>query len=184
MPGHLHRRLVVGVLLIYLTVLGCSGAPNPERTVEEFWAAFLGGNHAQAGEYLSTGSPGMAGEMWEDDLTNDEMMAAFAGRLEVSVKGHTIQGDTATVHTVITMPDMHVLFGGFIMEAMGAAFATAWSDISDAELEEMFQEIFMEVLDNTPDVSVEHDVPLVLRDGRWLIDGNIMPEADMPGLPD
>lgn len=184
MPDRMHRRPVVILLLICLTVLACSSTPDPEKTVEDFWAALQGGNYAEAGEYLSTGSPEMPGDMWEDDLTDDTMVAAFLARLDISVEGHSIHGDTATVYTVITMPDMQVLFGGFIMEAMGAAFAAALSGVSDEEMEEMFREIFMEVLENTPDVSVEHDVPLVLREGRWLIDGDVMPEADMPGLPD
>lgn len=181
---HARRTLAVVTVLVYLAALGCSSTPNPERTVEDFWTAFLEGNQDRAEEYLSAGSPEVPGEVWEDDLTDDEMVLAFLGRLGVSVDGHKIDGDTATVHTVITMPDTEILLGGFIMEALGAAFAAAWSGVSDEDLEEMLREIFMEVLQNTPDVSVEHDVPLVLREGRWLIDGAFIPEMEMPDLPD
>ncbi|MEA2016399.1 MAG: hypothetical protein U9O59_06840 [Actinomycetota bacterium] len=162
------------ILILIITFSnGCSTRiPNPENAVQESWSALKRMDYEKASGYFAEGVDDkmVQGMLWPDEdeeMFTDEIAKAFMERVNLSTEGHEIENDTAIVQVVVEWPNMELLFGKFIGEALGVAFTAALGGATEEELDSLFRPIFLEVLEETPDIQTNHKVKLVLIDGEW-----------------
>ncbi len=171
--------LLLCLISICFIIMGCAAAPNPEEAVKNFWSAFKEGNYEKASTYIASDLDTVP-DLWPDEgdeLYSDEMAHAFIERIHIITEGHEIHNGSATVNVNVTWPDIESLFGNYFLEAMPIAFAAAFEGMSDEEMDDMLKTLFFEVMEDTPDVTVPHEVPLILEDGQWKL-----MEAPFPDL--
>ena len=170
------------LLLVTFLIVGCSpGTQNPENTVQDYWSAVKDGNYEDARTYLTDDIKidNLEEVIWDDDqFASDDMSQAFLDRIDLRTQGHTVDGETALVEVVIDWPNMELLLGRFMAEALPLAFQAALSGATEEEIELLFQPLFSDVLNDTPNVETPHEIHLVLIDGDWKISSTPIPDVD------
>ena len=157
---------IVIILFIFLSAMvGCGSVPNPEETVKDFWSAFKDGDYNKAANNLAKelNVDSIQKNFWPEDgenLSDDQIAIAYLSRLDLIVKGHEINDNTAIVEVDINWPDMELWLGNFMVQAMEKAFTAALGGASQEEIDIMLKPIFLEVLDETPDVTTAHSIEL------------------------
>lgn len=178
------------MVLILLMVTGCSNStPNPEKTVQEFYAAIKEGDFEKANTFLSADI--QIDDLEEDILPGDlegpdaEMANKLLDKISFSVKTHEIDGDNATVNTIVSWPDMEILFSKFFAEALPIAFQAALASTSQEDIDLLLEPIFLDILSDTPIVETPHEVQLSLVDNNWVITTNPIPDPnEVFNIPD
>jgi len=174
--------LIFTIIITFST--GCSTRiPNPENAVQEFWSAFKSMDYEKASGYFAEDvDDKMVQEMLlpdeDEEMFTDEITKAFMERVNLSTEGHEIENDTAIVQVVVEWPNMELLFGKFFSEALGVAFTAALGGATEEELDALFKPIFLEVLEETPDIQTHHEVKLVLIDGKWKLATSPIPDPE------
>jgi len=181
--------LILAIIITFST--GCSTRiPNPENAVQEFWSAFKSMDYEKASGYFAEGVDdkmvqGMLLPDEDEEMFTDEIVKAFMERVNLFTEGHEIENDTAIVQAVVEWPNMELLFGKFIGEAFGVVFTAALGGATDEELDALLNPIFLEVLEETPDIQTHHEVKLVLIDGKWKLTTSPIPDPEeVFNLPD
>ena len=89
-----HRTLLLVTLLaLCVTLTGCGGGGSPSKVVQEFYAA-LQKNDTQALEKVATPE---TMQMLNNPLMGEMMKQQLGGLGKLTIKGETINGDSATV---------------------------------------------------------------------------------------
>lgn len=177
---------MVALLCVALTLgaLGCgnksSGSSgDPEQVVKDFWAAMKAGDFAKAKTYLASD---IADTALEDmDMGDDPMVAAMVEAvmdlMNLKVTGSTINGDTATVDTEMTMPDMDAVGE----ELMAGLFSSMGDDLANMTEEQMMAEFakkLPELMKNAPTVTEKEAIPMVKEGGAWKIAASPFEDLD------
>lgn len=186
MLKNLKGILVLAILglLVSVHLIGCGAkAPNPEVTLQEFWAAFKEDNYENARGFLSDdiSIDSVEAGIWPGDneqKSQDEMTNALLDRINLKTQGHTIEGNSAVVKVIVTWPNMELLLGKFLAESMTVAFQAAFSGASEEEIDLLLKPIFFDTLKATPDIDTSHEVQLTLLDGNWKISTHPFPDPD------
>ncbi|NLZ93195.1 MAG: DUF4878 domain-containing protein [Firmicutes bacterium] len=172
----------LALILVLLMVSGCSGPPNPEKTVQDFWAAFKEGDFEKANSFLSENIQvdNVEESILPGDLetSEDEMAKELLSKLDLSVKSHETKGDTATVQAIVSWPDMEILFGKFLAEALPIVFQASFSNASQEEIDLLLKPIFLDILSETPIVETPHKIELFLVNNNWVISSRPFPDPE------
>ena len=89
-----HRTLLLVTLLsLCVTLTGCGGGGSPSKVVQEFYAA-LQKNDTQALEKIATPE---TMKMLNDPFMGGMMKQGFSDLGKLTIKGESINGDSATV---------------------------------------------------------------------------------------
>lgn len=105
-----------------------------------------------------------------------EMFKIVFNNLDLTITGHTIDGEEAVVSTESTHPDPEIL----TEELMGRMFEVMLSgdvdleNITEEEGMQLMVEIFSEVYAEVDRITTEADVPMVMEDGQWKIAGEVI----------
>ena len=105
-----------------------------------------------------------------------QMFEIVFDHLEVTVTGHTLEGEVAMVHTTNTHPDPEML----TEKLMDRLFEIMFSDevdmenITEEEGMELMVDVLREVYPEVEKVETEVDVPMVKEDGQWKIAGEVI----------
>ncbi len=105
-----------------------------------------------------------------------EMFKIVFNNLDLTITGHTIDGEEAVVSTESTHPDPEIL----TEELMGRMFEVMLSgdvdleNITEEEGMQLMVEIFSEVYAEVDRITTEADVPMVMEDGQWKVAGEVI----------
>lgn len=171
-------------------VSGCTNSTtNPEKTVKDFFAAFKEGDFEKANGFLSEDN--QIDNMEESispgglETSYDEMSKELISSINVSVKSHEINGDNATVNTIVSWPDMEILRGKLLEGAMSVAIQAALSNASQEEIDLLLKPVFLDALSDTPNVETPHEIQLSLVNNNWVISTYPFPNPkNVFNLPD
>ncbi len=185
--------VVVATLMIFGSA-GCddkdSVAMNPEQVVAQFIDALQKLDLEKAKTFLSSGysaefeqdfdelSKALAEDSAEADAM-EKMFDAIFNNSEFIVTGHSIDGENALVNMENNMPDMEQL-GEMLM---GRLFELMFSEEVDfdnmTEDEEMtlLVDVFVEVIEEVDKVAQSAEIPMIMEDGQWKINGDVIDEV-------
>lgn len=192
--------LVVLMLGAFL-VAGCGGdaddgtadAPdagsNPEQVVQQFVSAIQQLDLDQARSYVSSEYMeefeydfDELAEVLDGDDPDSELLRELFGTMmknfEVSVTGHTVDGDMAIVNTLNTHPDPEQ----FAEVMMGKMFEMMFSEeidfenLTEEEEMELFMDVILEAFEIAEKVTTESEVPMLKEGGEWKINGAVINE--------
>lgn len=154
------------------TLVGCSSA-SPDATVSNYLDSFKNGKVEEADKYITATSDTDETEIIDNE--NPEVDAAMKNaysKLTYKILDSTIDGDKASVETEITAPNLGVIFTELLQEAIPLAFASAFSEDADDEMDELMNTMLIDKL-NDEDLSMitkTVDIKLVKENNTWLID--------------
>ena len=194
------KNIIVTLFFIVtaiIMILGCAGcddkdgaAMNPEQVVEQFIDALQKLDLEKAKTFLSSGysaefeqdfdelSKALAEDSAEADAM-EKMFDAIFNNSEFIVTGHSIDGENALVNMENNMPDMEQL-GEMLM---GRLFELMFSEEVDfdnmTEDEEMtlLVDVFVEVIEEVDKVAQSAEIPMIMEDGQWKINGDVIDEV-------
>ena len=177
------KNYVIAFSLILFLCVGCaSQVPNPETTVQKFWAAYKSENLEEAAKYVSNelDPETVHDAFWpdEEEFFTDEIQKNFFNRIELTVIDHEIENNAAVVKAEISWPNMELLLGKFMVKAMEVALPAAFGGASDEEMNLLLKPIFLEVLEETPDIQTSHEIDLILVDNTWKINSSPIPDPE------
>ncbi len=185
-----HLILIVVLFLGILMLVGCDGdeaQANPEQVVESFFTAMTSLDLDRAkglvsSEYMVEFDRDMSelqAMLDADDEEAELMRKVFDSlfkRAELSATGHTIDGDVATVDTEIRMPDMEQ-FGEMLMAKMFELMFSEeydFENMTDEDAMQLVVGLMEEIIVELDMVTQSGQAQLVLEDGQWKIDGDMM----------
>lgn len=162
---------------------------NPEQVVEQFIAAIHSLDLERAKTYVSSEYmeefeyefDELAMALEEDDPDAEflrDLFSALMNNFQVSVTGHSIDGNVAIVNTLNTHPDPET----FAEELMGSMFEVMFSgdidfeNLTEEEEMELFMGIILDVINDVEKVTSEAEVPMLKEDGQWKINGTVIAE--------
>ncbi|MGM0651851.1 MAG: hypothetical protein ACQES4_03590 [Bacillota bacterium] len=105
-----------------------------------------------------------------------QMFDVVFDHLEITVTGHTLDGDAAMVNTINTHPDPEIL----TEKLMDRLFEIMFSDevdmenITEEEGMQMMIDVFRDVYPEVEKITTEVDVPMVRENGQWKIAGEVI----------
>lgn len=173
------------VLCIFLVVVLCvsfsacgSSRASAESVVETAIQAFQTADSAKISEYWGDGSVSVSeSESPENAEMTQQMMEAIAGGLTYSITGSEEDeaAGTATVTVEFTNIDMSTVISSWIGDmfsiAMQYAFVPEDQRPSDEELNQMYMDSFMPLIEENKDNTVTNtaEIELTLVDDNWQI---------------
>ncbi len=173
----MRSRILAGVVVLSLLLVaaGCAG-PKPEESVKACLDAMIKADYAKAAEYVNGGS---AEDMLQapegDEEAGAALIEALLGQISYELGDSNVSGDSATVAVKVTAPDMMAVTGKVMMEAMGAAFAMAFSGGgSEDAISDMFMSAYQEAIEaaDAPMTTTDVTINLVKSGGKWLINSD------------
>lgn len=183
------RKAIVVLSIIVATGLlmgflagGCAGSRSPEGVVKNCWKALQKGDIERALTYMAENHR----VKFEEDLDNKglpvelsrDFVKAVTGAMSLSVTGETIDGDRAVVYVNVTEPDPGELIDLFWEKMLEFAFDEEYDKDEITRIDAMM--IYIEVLDDVETkVTGELQIPLILEDDSWKIDGNVIPDFEI-----
>ncbi|HCX63848.1 MAG TPA: hypothetical protein DHN33_01375 [Eubacteriaceae bacterium] len=180
-------KFVVGIMLILLMLAGCSQEQQPAEAVEEFLDAAKDMDYESAACYVDSSSVNGEADFKGDFLTSEETeeitdsTEAFTNYFESNLKKldyeivETEEIDeqsavvTVDVSYVDSKPVIQAAFGELIVQAFSMAFSEV--EMSEEEQAEMFEGIFAEKVESTPEKVVDEtiEVSCVKQEEEWYI---------------
>lgn len=178
------KRLVLffsltGLILFIFAGCGASG-PSPTETTDAFLKGIQSGDDSAVNSVYAPGDFQMSSVLDVDgteEIDQDELIAKTLltkmQEFEYELSNEQINEDKATVDVKITTYP----FGTAVTEAMtdyiGQAFALAFSDPSDEQLEKLFETVFTPKIEALSEKSYSQTVTIGLTsiDGVWKVDG-------------
>jgi len=153
------------------------------RMIAGFWQAIHRGDFQEAGKYMS-GDVGELEEILspEEGSVGETVIQALLNRIKLTPTGHHIEGDKARVDATVTMPDMTALVAEFMAEAMKVGMAAALDGDSEEEINKKISDVFLQVLEETEDTTIDHSITMVMEGGAWKISGEPFPASQLKGL--
>ena len=165
------------VLLLALPLAGCSGS-KPDTVVTTFCSAVQAFDFEKAATCMENGSEDLEdpyddAEM-EEDLSSEQVMTYLkecASKMTYKIGESKVDGESATVPVSFTYVDAGPVITSALGEYITQAFAMAFSGADDAQMEELFGNIFMEKTKSVEAGSATADVTFncVKVDGDWKI---------------
>ncbi len=111
----------------------------------------------------------------EADLIR-EMFKIIFENFDLTIAGHTIDGNEATVYTVSTHPDPEILTEK-LMERLFAMMFSEEVDLENLTEEEgmrLMLDVFSEVYREIDTITTEAEVPMIREDGHWKVAGEVI----------
>lgn len=158
---------IVIALSLMIGMSGCGGE-TPEQAVSNALNAVKTANKDEASKYFDYNTLVKNAENGTTlDAESEEMVKLFFRDLSYQVESSSVNGDEATVKTEITNTDMSLVLKNMIAQALPLAF----SDISDEEMKDKTEQIFVDLLNSKDNKTVTNtvDIKLVKKDGQWKI---------------
>ena len=164
-------------LLLALPRAGCSGS-KPDTVVTTFCSAVQAFDFEKAATCMVNGSEDLEdpyddAEM-EEDLSSEQVMTYLkecASKMTYKIGESKVDGESATVPVSFTYVDAGPVITSALGEYITQAFAMAFSGADDAQMEELFGNIFMEKAKSVEADSATADITFncVKVDGDWKI---------------
>jgi len=160
---------------ISLLFAACSSGPAPKTVVTNFLDAVQAGEFEKAQSYLATENNLFDSQVsTTSDAFGEEVGKKIFARLEYEIKSQEINGDTAKVTATITSLDMVRIIGQLFYELLPMAFAAAFSDQSEADMDAMVEQYILNIISDPNAPTTKSDVVINLKkaDGQWLIEAD------------
>lgn len=160
------------IILISISLTGCFG-PSPDESVKGYFDALKKQDITAATAYIKDGN-----ENFADNQQQEKIIKSIFSKLSYEVISTTKNGDTATVKTKVTAPDLVKITGKAISELMPQLFALAFSNDSnvDAQVNNLMEQYFINSINDPkmPMTTTEVDIKLVKDQEKksWLIEPN------------
>jgi len=161
------------ILTLALLFAGCLSGPAPRSVVTYFLSAMQAGEFEKAQYYLASKSSSLNNDLAiSNDEFGEEARKKIFSHLKYDIKSQEISGDTAKVTATITSLDMVRVIGQLFSELMPMAFAAAFSDQSESDMDAMFEQYMMNAISDPNAPTTINDVVINLKkvDGQWLIE--------------
>lgn len=184
--------VVAFVLLSVLVCGGCkkdSAALNPTQVVEQFVDAFQELDIEKAKTFLS----GRYLTEFADDFNDlsavlsaeegdaeaeatKKVFIAILENSEFTVTGHSAGGNSAVVNMENKIPDLENMNDLIFAKLFDPQYAEVmdFENMTEEESTALLTQILVEVLGEVARVEQKVQVPLVLEDGAWKIDGEVV----------
>jgi len=166
------RKLLPLFLALKIIIIcgGCLTFPNPEERVVDFWAAYQEGDYKKAEDYAAIEIEKVFERIWipvDDEIFSEEMFQDYIERVEILVEGHEVVDRRAYVEVSVSWPDMDYFMNRLMVEVVPAAFSAAVTGADQEKSDAFFRTLSLEILEETPEVTTPHRVPLELEGGDW-----------------
>lgn len=164
-------------LLLALSLTGCSGS-KPDTVVKTFCGALQSFDFEKAAACMANGSEALEDPYddpkMEEDLSNEQVMTYLkecASKMTYKIGEVKVDGENASVSVSFTYVDASPVITSALGEYITQAFALAFSGADDAQMEELFSNIFMEKTESVEAGTAAADVTFncVKEDGDWKI---------------
>jgi len=173
------KRILSRALVLLLLISGlsaCSAKPKPETTVLTFLEAYKAQESMDYSTLFDTEVPNtMSVNPFEDSTTPSEItnkMTELILSYEVEVLDSVIakDGQSAVVTVQFTTINIGLVFTTFMMNYMAKAFELAFSGATEAQLNQVGIDLFLEAANGASKDKVSTvDIELVLVDKEWRI---------------
>lgn len=168
-------RKLVGILLILILVIsiaGCSRAPSPDDTVKSFMKALVEADYATAAKLVDSNQSFTELVNTPEEEEGKKLVEAVLAKISYQTGQSTVSGGNATVPLSITAPDLAQIVGLVIIEVMPTVIALAFSGATSQEqVDTLFMASFMKHINDpsAPQLKSDISVQLVKKDNIWLI---------------
>ena len=166
------RKLLPLFLALKIIILcgGCLTFPDPEERVVDFWAAYQEGDYKKAEDYTAFDVEELFEWIWppgEDEIFSEEMFQDYVERVEITVEGHEVVDGRAYVDVSVSWPDMGYFMDRLMVEAVPVTFSSAVAGADEEKINAFLRTLSLEILEETPEITTPHRVPLELEGGDW-----------------
>lgn len=158
---------VLVVLLLALTLVGCSKSQGPEQVASQFFDALTAADWDKAN---SLRSPEMQSGFTRPSPEDERLVNALVKKMSFEVGKATVTGQQAQVPFDMTMPDLEKLLSAFMVELI-ALSSTLDQNMPEGELKQILEDKLLELLDR-PElayVTYEGTMRLQQEDGAWKV---------------
>jgi hypothetical protein len=155
------------VLLLALTLVGCSKSAGPEQVAQSFFNALTSADWETANTLRS---PSMDSSFTEPSPEDARVVNALVAKMSFEVGKATVEGEQAQVPFDMTMPDLEKLVTKFMSELLALSL-TLPQDTTEEQLNTILQDKFVELL-NAPEleyVTFEGTMRLQQEEGAWKV---------------
>lgn len=171
-------KKITSVLLIVVLVLcfaACGSRVSPTETVDSYFSALKAQEFETAMTYYAGGEDDVNYFESDDSLdVKDESEDIFTEKMlsfEYTLSNEVINGEKATVDCHIKTYSFGEILAETFEEYLTQAFALAFSDASDEEMDNLTDEIFIEKMESAElNYEADFQIALSLVDGKWIID--------------
>jgi len=149
---------------------GCLTFPDPEKRVVNFWSAYQEGDYKKAEYYTAFDVEEVFERIWppgDDEIFSDKMFQNYIERVDITVKGHEVDDSRAYVEVYVSWPDMDYFMDRLMVEAVPAAFSAAVAGADKEKIDTFLRTLSLEILEETPEITTPHRVPLELEGDDW-----------------
>jgi hypothetical protein len=174
------KKIIAILTLIIMTISLCAcGGPTPTETVD----TFLNGIKAQDNETIksvySDDEFNFAEDLDLDEEEGTELNKVFSDKLfpmmmefEYTLSNEVIDGDHATVDVTIKTYNFGNAFSSFFSNYLTQAFAMAFSDASEDDIDKLGANLLSTELNNLTEMNTEKTatVHLSATEDGWIID--------------
>jgi hypothetical protein len=171
------KRVISAVLVmvLILSFVGCSGS-KPDNVVKTFCDAIKAFDLEAAAACTESGSDEISG-LYDDTETEDaaEQIMTYvkecASKMTYTLGESKVDNDNATVVVSFTYVDAAPVITSAMGEYITQAFALAFSDVDESEIENLFSTVFAEKVETVETSTATADVTFncVKVDGDWKI---------------
>lgn len=138
------NRILVSILALALslTLTACSSTPSPKAVVSGFLDALKAGDFEKAALFVAPEKELME-DLVSDEENHEEIVKVIFSRVSYDIKSEMVSGNQATVEAAITSLDLVRIVMQTMSELMPMAFALAFSDAGEDEMDTMFEQYLM-----------------------------------------
>lgn len=174
------KIIAIITLLIMAASLCACGGPSPTETVDTFLTGIKTQDNEAIQSVYSDDEFEFVEELdLEDEDADSELNKVFTEKLfpmltsfEYTLSNEVIDGDHATVDVTIKTYNFGNAFSSFFTDYLTQAFALAFSDASDEDMDKLGATLLSGELDNLTEMNTEKTATIELSaiDDGWVID--------------
>lgn len=162
--------LVIGIMIF--SIIGCTTVP-PKTVVSNFLNAIQKDDMVTAAQYVQNNSEdnNFTDELKSEDPEGDEARKLIFSKIKYEILSSTTKDNTAEVKAKITSVDLLTITTEVMGKLMPLAFAAAFSDNPDSEMDNLADQYFKNALSdpNAPMVTNDVVINMTKLDGKWVI---------------
>lgn len=167
--------VILSIFMLFLT--GCSTAESPDKVLSKYLESMKKTDYTTAVTYLSKNNDQSDSLITgKGDESGEAIMKSLMSKItyETPVLGKK-EKEAATVKVKITSPDMTRITGSVMSQAIGVAFASAFSqNANKTDTNTYMNQLFINSINdpNCPMTTTDATINFIKEDNQWKIQNN------------